>query len=180
MLCVHNTDKPYYCERCKEFFKIKTEYQEHVEKTHPDDIPEDLQGAPPITDYNLQQNKIAVTNSTATNNNEKKDENSKAENNQAENSKAENNQAENNKTEKTAKSSAVKPAKKSPKKAEKKTEDKEAESDDECSMPMEKMVIFCLIFTKIREFAFRLFFLFSCLVDNFTEKSNDNFFPHVF
>ena len=67
MLCVHNTDKPYYCERCKEFFKIKTEYQEHVEKTHPDDIPEDLQGAPPITDYNLEQNKIAVTNNTATN-----------------------------------------------------------------------------------------------------------------
>ena len=170
MLCVHNTDKPYYCERCKEFFKIKTEYQEHVEKTHPDDIPEDLQGAPPITDYNLEQNKIAVTNSTATNNNEKKNENSKAENNQAENTK----------TEKTAKSSAAKPAKKSPKKDEKKPEDKEAESDDECSMPMEKMVIFCLIFTKIREFAFRLFFLFSCLVDNFTEKSNDNFFPHVF
>merc|ERR1711976_595625 len=46
MLCVHNTDKPYYCERCKEFFKIKTEYQEHVEKTHPDDIPEDLQTTP--------------------------------------------------------------------------------------------------------------------------------------
>ena len=44
MLCVHNTDKPYYCERCKEYFKIKTEYQEHVEKSHPDDIPEDLQG----------------------------------------------------------------------------------------------------------------------------------------
>ena len=49
MLCVHNTDKPYYCETCKEFFKIKTEYQEHVEKTHPDDIPEDLQGTPTIT-----------------------------------------------------------------------------------------------------------------------------------
>ena len=173
MLCVHNTDKPYYCERCKEFFKIKTEYQEHVEKTHPDDIPEDLQGAPPITDYNLQQNKIAVTNSTATNNNEKKDENSKAENNQAEN-----NQAENSKTEKTAKSSAVKPksAKNSPKKAEKKPEDKEAESDEECSMPMEKMVNFLLNFHKKRRkkryknfvnlpLAFFAFF-------NFTEKSN--------
>ena len=48
MLCVHNTDKPYYCERCKEYFKIKTEYQEHVEKSHPDDIPEDLQGIPMI------------------------------------------------------------------------------------------------------------------------------------
>ena len=44
MLCVHNTDKPYYCERCKTFFKVKNEYQEHVEKTHPDDIPEDLVG----------------------------------------------------------------------------------------------------------------------------------------
>ena len=44
MLCVHNTDKPYYCEKCEEFFKIKTEYQEHVEKNHPDEIPEDLQG----------------------------------------------------------------------------------------------------------------------------------------
>jgi len=147
MLCVHNTDKPYYCERCKEFFKIKTEYQEHVEKTHPDDIPEDLQGAPPITDYNLEQNKIAVTNNTATNNNEKKNENSKAENNQAENSK----------TEKTAKSSAVKPAKKSPKKAEKKTDDKEAESDEECSMPMEKMVNSSVYF--LREIAFSHFLL---------------------
>lgn len=48
MLCVHNTDKPYYCETCKEFFKIKTEYQEHVEKTHPDDIPEDLQTTPTL------------------------------------------------------------------------------------------------------------------------------------
>jgi hypothetical protein len=46
MLCVHNTDKPYYCEKCEEFFKIKTEYQEHVESKHPDDIPDDLKGDP--------------------------------------------------------------------------------------------------------------------------------------
>ena len=44
MLCVHNTDKPYYCEKCESFFKIKNEYQEHAEKNHPDDIPEDLVG----------------------------------------------------------------------------------------------------------------------------------------
>ena len=44
MLCVHNTDKPYYCEKCESFFKIKNEYQEHAEKEHPDDIPEDLVG----------------------------------------------------------------------------------------------------------------------------------------
>ena len=44
MLCVHNTDKPYYCEKCESFFKIKNEYQEHAEKMHPDDIPEDLVG----------------------------------------------------------------------------------------------------------------------------------------
>ncbi|CAB4069824.1 KRAB [Lepeophtheirus salmonis] len=44
MLCVHNTDKPYFCEKCDSFFKTKNEYQEHAEKDHPGDIPEDLVG----------------------------------------------------------------------------------------------------------------------------------------
>jgi KRAB domain-containing zinc finger protein len=44
MLCVHNTDRPYYCEICEAFYKIKTDYQEHVEKSHPGQIPEDLVG----------------------------------------------------------------------------------------------------------------------------------------
>ena len=42
MLCVHNTDKPYYCEKCEGFFKVKTEYEEHAAKEHPDDLPDDL------------------------------------------------------------------------------------------------------------------------------------------
>ena len=42
MLCVHNTDKPYYCEKCEGFFKVKTEYEEHAAKDHPDDLPDDL------------------------------------------------------------------------------------------------------------------------------------------
>lgn len=52
MLCVHDTDKPYYCERCEIFFKIKIEYQDHVETKHPDEIPEDLVGIamPPESD----------------------------------------------------------------------------------------------------------------------------------
>ena len=52
MLCVHNTDKPYYCERCEVFFKIKTEYQAHVEEKHPEEIPADLVGIanPPETE----------------------------------------------------------------------------------------------------------------------------------
>ena len=44
MLCVHNTDRPYYCDKCGEYFKIKSEYAEHAEKKHPDDIPKDLEG----------------------------------------------------------------------------------------------------------------------------------------
>ena len=44
MLCVHNTDRPYYCDKCGEYFKIKSEYAEHAEKQHPDDIPKDLEG----------------------------------------------------------------------------------------------------------------------------------------
>lgn len=44
MLCVHNTDRPYYCEVCEAFFKTKTDYQDHVEKSHPDKMPEDLVG----------------------------------------------------------------------------------------------------------------------------------------
>ena len=44
MLCVHNTDRPYYCEICEAFYKIKTDYQEHVDKSHPGQIPEDLIG----------------------------------------------------------------------------------------------------------------------------------------
>lgn len=49
MLCVHNTDKPYYCEVCEGYFKIKTEYEEHAAKDHPDELP--------VRDYNyvLQQ-----------------------------------------------------------------------------------------------------------------------------
>ena len=44
MLCVHNTDRPYYCDKCGEYFKIKSEYAEHAENQHPDDIPKDLEG----------------------------------------------------------------------------------------------------------------------------------------
>ena len=44
MLCVHNTDRPYYCEICETFFKIKNDYQDHVEKSHPGKLPEDLIG----------------------------------------------------------------------------------------------------------------------------------------
>lgn len=44
MLCVHNTDRPYYCEICEAFYKVKTDYQEHVDKIHPGKIPEDLIG----------------------------------------------------------------------------------------------------------------------------------------
>lgn len=44
MLCVHNTDRPYYCEKCGEFFKIKTDYTEHAEKNHAKDLPSDLVG----------------------------------------------------------------------------------------------------------------------------------------
>ena len=44
MLCVHNTDRPYYCEICEAFYKVKSDYQEHVDKTHPGQIPEDLIG----------------------------------------------------------------------------------------------------------------------------------------
>lgn len=39
MLCVHNTDKPYYCEKCEGFFKVKTEYEEHAARDHPEDLP---------------------------------------------------------------------------------------------------------------------------------------------
>ena len=42
MLCVHNTDRPYYCEVCEAFYKVKSDYQEHVEKSHPGQVPEDL------------------------------------------------------------------------------------------------------------------------------------------
>ena len=34
----------YYCDKCGEYFKIKSEYAEHAEKQHPDDIPKDLEG----------------------------------------------------------------------------------------------------------------------------------------
>ena len=34
--------RPYYCEKCGEFFKIKNEYAEHAEKQHPGDLPKDL------------------------------------------------------------------------------------------------------------------------------------------
>ena len=44
MLCVHNTDRPYYCEICEAFYKVKSDYQEHVDKTHPGQVPEDLIG----------------------------------------------------------------------------------------------------------------------------------------
>lgn len=56
MLCVHNTDKPYYCERCETFFKVKLEYQEHVEVSHPDDIPEDLVGVAVPPQNGAEQN----------------------------------------------------------------------------------------------------------------------------
>ena len=46
MLCVHNTDKPYYCEKCEGFFKVKTDYEEHALKDHPEDLPEDLKPEP--------------------------------------------------------------------------------------------------------------------------------------
>ena len=44
MRCIHNTDKPYYCEICEEYFKIKTEYEDHVEKNHLNEISQDLDG----------------------------------------------------------------------------------------------------------------------------------------
>ena len=52
MLCVHNTDRPYYCDKCGEYFKIKSAYAEHAEKHHPNDIPKDLEGValPPSTE----------------------------------------------------------------------------------------------------------------------------------
>ena len=83
MLCVHNTDKPYYCEKCEGFYKVshishqyiswvkniynrmwfskvswwlnniscfytqvKTDYEEHAAKEHPEDLPEDLTPEP--------------------------------------------------------------------------------------------------------------------------------------
>ena len=49
MLCVHNTDKPYYCEKCEGFFKVKTEYEEHAARDHPEDLPDDLQPEPVAT-----------------------------------------------------------------------------------------------------------------------------------
>ena len=39
MLCVHNTEKPYYCEICEGYYKVKTDYEEHVAQKHPDEIP---------------------------------------------------------------------------------------------------------------------------------------------
>ena len=45
MRCIHNTDKPYYCEICEEYFKIKTEYEDHVEKNHVNEISENLDGS---------------------------------------------------------------------------------------------------------------------------------------
>ena len=68
MLCVHNTDKPYYCEKCEEFFKIKTEYQEHVEKTHPNEIPEDLQGGPLNTPPTPEDETLEAQESSTTGN----------------------------------------------------------------------------------------------------------------
>ena len=42
--------RPYYCEKCGEFFKIKNEYAEHAEKQHGGDLPKDLVGlSPPPT-----------------------------------------------------------------------------------------------------------------------------------
>ena len=65
MLCVHNTDKPYYCEKCEGFYKVcqfffktcqiflqtlsyqvKSEYEEHAAREHPEDLPEDLTPEP--------------------------------------------------------------------------------------------------------------------------------------
>jgi len=46
MLCVHNTDKPYYCEICQGFFKVKSDYESHVLSDHPERLPEDLQQEP--------------------------------------------------------------------------------------------------------------------------------------
>jgi KRAB domain-containing zinc finger protein len=39
MLCVHNTDRPYYCEVCETFFKVKVTYQEHAAQSHPGRVP---------------------------------------------------------------------------------------------------------------------------------------------
>ena len=42
ILCVHNTEKPYYGEISEGYYKVKTDYEEHVAKKHHDKIPEDL------------------------------------------------------------------------------------------------------------------------------------------
>ena len=127
MLCVHNTDKPYYCERCKEFFKIKTEYQEHVEKNHPDDIPEDLQGAPPVTDYTPESpitEKKVIPNENAAN--------IKSSN--------KNTKANNKKSPKNENDLKI---------SDNKDKDK-IDSDDEGTMPMEKMrTLLALLLKKI-------------------------------
>ena len=57
MLCVHNTDKPYYCEKCEGFFKVKTDYEEHAFKDHPEDLPEDLK-TEPVAKTGLELNSI--------------------------------------------------------------------------------------------------------------------------
>ena len=57
MLCVHNTDKPYYCEKCEGFFKVKTDYEEHAIKDHPDDLPEDLKPEP-VTKSGVELNSM--------------------------------------------------------------------------------------------------------------------------
>jgi hypothetical protein len=61
MLCVHNTDRPYYCEVCEAFYKVKSDYQEHVDKNHPGQVPEDLVGVSDVitVDATLEEDDIA-------------------------------------------------------------------------------------------------------------------------
>jgi len=139
MLCVHNTDKPYYCEKCKEFFKIKTEYQEHVENKHPGEIPDDLQAAP----LNIPPTNITIN--VDTNNDDKVEESTKEPKKTP--------QATKKSTSKNTKTSTPDLNQALPPTVTIVTdtiEDKKEDSDYETTMPMEKMrTLLALLLKKI-------------------------------
>ena len=39
MLCIHNTEKPYYCEICKGYYKVETDFEEQISEIHLGDTP---------------------------------------------------------------------------------------------------------------------------------------------
>ena len=39
ILCIHETEKPYYCEICKGYYKVETDFEEKISKIHLGDNP---------------------------------------------------------------------------------------------------------------------------------------------